>query len=242
MLYALPVDGSAQPAAVFPSADPSDQYMQPEWSPDGKYLYYTHVNYKNSAKGQHYPTVEIFRILYPDGKPEKIADKAFWPRFSKDGKRIVYISSDIDTGKNKIFVADPDGQNVQEVRMSGANPPDIIDAPVFSSDGKAIFFSAPVAQTSSAPRRKWLDRLLGFTIAEAHSVPSEWWSVPVQGGPVSQKTHLGLAGLFASFAPDGQHMASYSSSELLVMNADASGATLILNDLGGIYGTVNWIP
>jgi Tol biopolymer transport system component len=152
----------------------------------------------------------------------------------------VYISSDINTGKNKVFIADPDGKNTHEVRMTGAVIPDVIDAPIILPDGNTILFSAPIPQKAST--QNWLDRVLGITVVEAHSVPSEWWSVPATGGPVTQLTHLQYAGLFGSIAPDGQHIASYSAYALLVMNPDASGVTVIIQDLGGIYGTVSWLP
>ena len=42
-IYHMPMDGSAQPVALIPTTDPKDQYSQPEWSPDGKYLYFSHV-------------------------------------------------------------------------------------------------------------------------------------------------------------------------------------------------------
>ena len=62
------------------------------------------------------------------------------------------------------------------------------------------------------------------------------------GGPVTQLTNLQYAGLFASNAPDGQHIASFSANGLFVMNPDASGVTMIIPDLGGVYGTVSWLP
>ena len=73
----------------------------------------------------------------------------------------MYISSDIQTGKNKIIVADPDGKNAHPVPMSGAVVPDIIDAPIFSPDGQTILFSAPIPVKAAAPT--WLERLLGIT-------------------------------------------------------------------------------
>jgi Tol biopolymer transport system component len=239
-LYQMPMDGSAQLKELIPASDPEDQFLQPEWSPDGKFLYFSHVNYKTVSKTQHFPTFDIFRIAFPSGNSEKIADQAFWPRLSRDGAHLVYISSDISTGKNQVILADPDGKNAQVVPMSGAVVPDIIDAPVFSPDGKTILFSAPSPPRASLPIG--LDRLFGVTIVNAHSVPSEWWSVPVGGGPANQLTNLQFAGLFASLAPDEQHFASYSASGLFVMNPDASGVTMIIDDLGGIYGTVSWLP
>lgn len=236
----MPLDGSAQPVALIQTTDPKDQYLQPEWSPNGKYLYFSHVDYRTVTKTQLYPDLEIFRMALPNGTPEKIADQAFWPRFSKDGSRLVYISSDIQTGKNKIFVADADGKNAHLVAMSGTEVPDIIDAPIFSPDEQSILFSAPIPEQTAAPT--WLERLLGISVVDAHSVPSEWWSVPVAGGPAKQLTNLQYAGLFASNAPDGKHIVSFSTSGIFVMNPDASGVTMIFPDLGGAYGTVSWLP
>jgi len=239
-LYQMPMDGSAPPQMLIPVKYPEDEYLQPEWSPDGKYLYYAHVDYRGVSASQPFPDFYIYRMAYPNGAPEKIADHAFWPRISGDGSRLVYISSDINTGKNKIFIADLDGRNAQEVKMSGPVEPDIIDAPIFSPDGKVILFSAPVPAKSTAPT--WFESILGVTVVDAHSVPSEWWSVPVEGGIVTQLTNLQYAGLFASIAPDGQHIASFSANGLFVMNPDASNVTMIIPDLGGVFGTVSWLP
>jgi len=45
-LYIMPLDGSKPPELLFTPRIKEDQYMQAEWSPDGKYIYYTHVNYQ----------------------------------------------------------------------------------------------------------------------------------------------------------------------------------------------------
>ena len=45
-LYIMPFDGSRPPELLFMPRIKEDQYMQAEWSPDGKYIYYTHVNYQ----------------------------------------------------------------------------------------------------------------------------------------------------------------------------------------------------
>src|ERR1051325_2504841 len=186
LLYALTLDGStsSQPFILPPTV--YDRYLQVEWSPDGKYIYYVHNNPQNQPIGQHYPIYEIYRMAYPDGQPEKVADQAFWPRLSADGSRLVYISMDPMTGKNKIFVANADGSNAQEVRLSGAWTPDIIDAPVFSPDGQSIIFSALSPAQSYKPN--FVEKLLGIQVAEAHMIPSDWWSVPIGGGVVTRLT------------------------------------------------------
>lgn len=240
LLYALPLDGSTQlqlfdlPPTIY------DSYLQAEWSPDGKYLYYVHNNNQNQPIGQHYPIYEIYRLAYPNGQSEKVADQAFWPRLSADGSHLVYISMDPNTGKNKIFLANADGSNAQEVSLSGTWTPDIIDAPIFSPDGQSILFSAPSPPQTSAP--SWIEKLLGIQVAEAHSIPSDWWSVPLTGGNVTRLTSIGATGLFASISPDKRFIASYSGNGLFVMNPDGTNLTLLIPDMGGIPGTVNWIP
>ena len=68
---------SASTAISTPTLD--DHYVQAEWSPDGKYIYYAHYNSNDPPDAQLNPAYDIFRMSYPDGQPEKIADHAFWP-------------------------------------------------------------------------------------------------------------------------------------------------------------------
>jgi Tol biopolymer transport system component len=239
-LYILPLDGSKPPQLLIAPPTQYDQYIQVEWSPDGKYIYYVHNNYQNQLIGQHYPIYELYRLAYPVGQPEKIADQAFWPRLSPDGSRLVYVSMDPTTGKNKIFLANADGSNAEEVSLSGAWTPDIIDAPIFSPDGQSIVFSSLSPPQASAPN--WVEKLFGIQVAEAHSNPSEWWSVPLLGGTVARLTSIQATGLFASISPDKRYLASYSGNGLFVMNPDGTGLTMLINDMGGIFGTVDWIP
>jgi WD40-like Beta Propeller Repeat len=240
LLYSLPLDGSTQLQPFVPPPTTYDRYLQVEWSPDGKYIYYVHNNYQNQPIGQHYPIYEIYRVAYPIGQPEKVADQAFWPRLSADASHLVYISMDPNTGKNKIFLANADGSNAQEVSLSGAWTPDIIDAPIFSPDGQSLIFSAPSPPPTSAP--SWIEKLLGIQVAKAHSIPSDWWSVPLTGGIVTRLTSIGATGLFASISPDKRFVASYSGNGLFVMNPDGTNLTLLIPDMGGIPGTVSWIP
>jgi len=241
-LFVLPVDGSQPPQPLFQLPSKDDQYIQPTWSPDGRYLYFVHTNYALPPQepNQHYPIFEIYRMAYPGGQLEKLVDKAYWPRLSADGSRMVYVSENPQDGTNNLFLSNADGSNASQVVLTGSGAPNIIDAPIFSPDGQSILFSAPVPVQSYKP--SWLDRLLGVIIASAHSVPSEWWSVPLGGGATTQLTHVQAPGLYASISPDNQHIASFSGYGIFVMNPDGTGLTTVLNDIGSILGTVNWIP
>ncbi len=240
-LYILPLDGSQPPQLLFTPPTKEDDYVEVEWSPDGKYIYFTHVNFQIPPEpGQIYPLYEIYRMTFPDGQPEKVAEKAFWPRVSSDSSQLAYVSVDLFLRENKLFIADSNGKNAHEVILKGQQIPDVKDAPIFSPDGQTLIFSAAVPVQSYQP--KWLDKLMGVRVAKAHNVPSDWWSVPVTGSDITRLTNIQTTALFASFAPDGKHIASYSTNGIFVMKPDGSELTMLIPNSAAIPGTVNWIP
>ena len=236
-LYIMPLDATVPSHQLFTPATPDDHYVQAEWSPDGKYIYYAHYNSNDPFDAQLNPAYDIFRMSYPYGQPEKIADHAFWPRISSDSTRLVYVSLDPVTGRSELVIANADGSNAQVI--SGSSIPDLIDAPIFSPGGQSILFSAPVPIQSYQP--KWFDKLMGIQVVKAHNVPSDWWSVPVTGGVPARLTQIQTINLFASISPDKKHIASVSGEGIFVMDLDGSNLTRLLFD-PGVSGTVNWIP
>jgi Tol biopolymer transport system component len=237
-LFSLPLDASAPPQPLFVPPAPGDHYTQVEWSPDGKYIYYVHYNH-NDSNGQFYEVYEIFRMSHPNGTPEKILDRAYWPRLSADGTKLVYVSLDPATGLNELWTASADGSNAQKVAFTGPWVPDIIDAPIFLPGGNSILFSAPQESTSHRPG--WLENLLGVQVARAHNVPSDWWSVPVDGGAPTRLTNIQTINLFAAISADQQHIASLSGDGIFVMDLDGSNLTRLISD-PGVHGTLRWIP
>jgi Tol biopolymer transport system component len=235
-LYVLALDGSTEPEPLFTSPLPTDRYTQAEWSPDGQYIYYVHYSQDNV---QIYEDYDISRMAYPQGNHEKLVEHAFWPRLSADGTRMAYVSLDPDSGRNELFVANADGSESRRVALSGPRPPEIIDAPIFSPDGQSILFSAPEPAQSTQPNL--LEKLMGIQVAKAHSVPSDWWSVPVEGGVPEQLTRIQTINLFASISPDRQQVASLSGEGLFVMDIDGSNLTRLVLD-PSMHGTIAWIP
>lgn len=241
-IYVMPLDGSQPPQRLFTPPAPEDDYMEVEWSPDSKYIYVTHVNYHiPPAKGQIYPLYTIYRKAMPDGQLEKVAEKAYWPRVSPDSSRIAYVTVDLFESGNKLFVADADGSNAQEVVITGPRVPDIKDAPLFSADSLSLIFSADIPTRSYQP--SWLDKLLGVRVAKAHSnVPSDWWTISVNGGEIIQLTNIQSRGLFGSLSPDHQYIASYSLDGIFVMKTDGTQLTQLIPNPQSVPGTVSWIP
>ncbi|HET6823218.1 MAG TPA: hypothetical protein VFH34_11250 [Anaerolineales bacterium] len=238
-LYLIPLNASNEAQPLLTPPTPDDHYTQIEWTPDGKYLYYVHYNSQIRLEGQLDPVYNLFRVNYPGGQPEKVADYTFWPRISSDSSRLVFIHVDPETAKNELFVANADGSNAQRVTLSGPQVPEILDAPIFSPDGQSILFSAPESSQSYQPN--FFERLIGIQVAKAHDVPSDWWSVPVTGGVPTRLTNLQTINLFASLSPDQQHIASLSGEGIFVMDLDGSNLTQLVSD-SGVHGTVSWIP
>jgi Tol biopolymer transport system component len=189
--------------------------------------------------GQLDPIYDIQRIRYPDGQPEPVAEYAFWPRISPEADRIVYISIDPETAANELVIANADGSEPQKVELVTPVPVEIIDAPIFTPDGQSLLFSVPTEPSLS--QLPWYDRLMGVQIAQAHDVPSDWWSVPLPGGEPTQLTRLQTINLFASLSPDKTRIASVSAEGLFVMGLDGSELTQLVRD-PNVHGTVSWIP
>jgi len=237
-LYTLPMDGSTPPKLMVMPPTDSDQYIQVEWSPDGKYLYFVHNNYETQPANQIFPSYQIFRMTYPDGQPAQIADNAFWPRISPDSSKMVYVSLDPVGGKSELFLANADGTNAQAIKTDGLPDQGVKDAPVIAPDGQSIIFSAPSPEQSYQPN--WLDQLMGVQIVKAHSLPSDWWSVPMTGGEVTRLTQIQATSLFGKMLPDKKHLVSFSMQGLFVMDLDGSNLTSLIPDPGG--STVDWLP
>ena len=232
-LYIMPLDGSQTPQLLFTPPSVDDRYFQPEWSPDGKYIYCVQYNYKTAT------IYSLMRTAYPGRVLEKLADNAYWPRTSGDGSSIVYVSPAF--GVNTLFVSNSDGSGAHQISITGPYIPKVIDSPMFLAGDKTILFSAPVVGLSSMPN--WVDDLFGITVASADgSIPSDWWSIPLAGSIPKRLTHLQSMALFARFSPDKKHIASYSSDGIFIMNPDGTSVTQVLNNTGGTPGTVNWIP
>jgi Tol biopolymer transport system component len=241
-IYIMPPDGSQQPELLFAPPKPGDQELQVEWSPDGSYIYYTQADLSTPPQpNQVYPIFEIYRRPFPAGEPEPVAEQAYWPRLSADGSRLVYVHVDPFSYVNELYLADPDGSHPQRLGLSGPSIPDTKDAPIFLPDGVSVMFSGPAPLP--AGKRSWIEALLGIQSAKADgSIPSDWWSVPKTGGDITQLTHLQTLALYASISPDGRYIASFSADGIFVMRPDGSSVTTIIPTVGGLAGTLTWLP
>ena len=206
-LYLLPADGSSAPQILLQRADPKEDFFNPVWSADDQSVYYSHlIPDPTSARKYTNFTYELERVAVSSRQPEKILDKAYWPSLSPDGTKLAYVSFEPASNSNDLYVANPDSSQPKLVMPTGAFF--AVDAPLISHDGQTILFSA--VGDPQRPGLSWLDQLMGVQIAEAHSVPSDWWRASINGGKPERLTRINGTGLYADFSPDGQHIAFVS--------------------------------
>lgn len=158
-LYLLPAAGGAEPLALVDNAAGQEAYFMPVWSPDGKYLYYSHV----VADAAFQNNVE--RMQFPDGAAEVLVQNAYRPALSADGTQLAYLGVNAESFALGVFIAAADGSAARQLV-----PPEAfytLDEIFFAADGSAVYVST-VGDYTPQPL-SWLDRLLGVGIADVRT-------------------------------------------------------------------------
>lgn len=232
-LYLLLADGRSQPRLLMERTAEQEVFFNPTWSPDGAWLYYSHVTPLDEATFTF--VMHLERLELATGTVEVLAENGIWPRVSPDGRFLTYVDIDRDSLAAALVVAEADGRNptvlVPRSRFV------TLDSPFFSADGAWLYFSAVAVQTSSAT---WWERLLGIEVAAAHNLPSTWWRVPVSGGEPEPLTTEARVGQYGALSPDGRSFAFSSQSGIFVMQPDGSEVQLLLEQAAS--DSLSWTP
>ncbi|MSP14445.1 MAG: hypothetical protein EXR62_16015 [Chloroflexi bacterium] len=156
-LYILNADGTGLHKIVYRDS-PNASLDTPVWSPDGQWIYFTYFNILYDQAGKYKGAVlRISRAPAAGGDMEKVIENGSNPSVSPDGKRLTYISENLDSGGQGIVVSDIDGQNPRELvspgTFVGLNAPRISpkeDIVLFSASGDPILpTQTPKAATGS---------------------------------------------------------------------------------------------
>ncbi len=142
----------------------------------------------------------VERLHLPNGQTEVIATGAAWPRLSKDGTMLAYV-----TEENEFLLAGADGSNPGQSWIRRGSRP--------STRHYFPLITASFVLVLSCRRRRpsvYLGSFNGRRVAKAHSVPSDWWCMPVDGSGEPQRlTNLNAIGLYGDFdegAAPGFHL------------------------------------
>ena len=222
----------SEPQEFLPRSMAEEVFYNPVWSPAGDVLYYSHVI--PDAEKSFAFTNQLERLIIETGGIEHVAMDGIWPSVSPDGTQVVYVTISPYTLANALYIADANGENarllVAEDRFQ------VMDAPMFSPDGRWVYFSASEQISVSLT---WWENLLGIQVAAAHNIPSDWWRIPVSGGEIERLTNRDEVGLYGDISTDGEAIIFVSTSGLYQMNADGTGLERLL-ELSAIP-SLSWV-
>jgi Tol biopolymer transport system component len=230
-LYVMPADGSAEPLLLVPQEDPSEIFFNISWPLDDV-IYYAHFAPAIDDMGAVLYATRIERAHLPGAEVETLQEDAAWPRLSNDGTRLVYV-----TEAGELMIAAPDGASpellLDDTIFSA------VDAPLFSPDGSQVYFSAVDLESSASLSP--LDRLLGVNVAQAHSVPSDWWRMSAEAGSSpEQLTTIDKVGLYGDFDARGRHLFFAAADGIYVMGPAGEELTQLMTI--PTTATIDWTP
>ena len=232
-LYLLLADGRSEPRLLIERTAEQEVFFNPTWSPDGQYIYYSHVTPLDEEAFTFSTALE--RLDVASGTVDLLAEDGIWPRLSPDGRSLAYIHIDTDSLAAELVVADSEGSNptvlVPRDRFV------TLDTPFFSADGQWLYFSAVAEQTSSL---SWWERLLGIEIASAHNLPSLWWRLSLSGGEPEPVTTEARVGQYGTVSPDGRFLAFSAQSGIFLMQPNGTDIRQLL-DISAA-DSLGWTP
>jgi Tol biopolymer transport system component len=221
-LYLLPLDGD-EPVLLVEPDDPRELFFNPTWSPDGRSLYYIHIQPEETARLGY--TLHLSRFDLETADTTQLISDALWARISNDGQQLAYIP--YRGQSHELLLADADGQNGRILIADGRF--EAMDAPLFSPDGEWIYFSA----VEWPEPLSWWSQWSGTESAAAHDIPSDWWRIPVSGGEPERLTELNLVGLYGDFVGNGRYLAFASRSGLYLLDTHDLSVTQLLDVMAG---------
>jgi serine/threonine protein kinase/Tol biopolymer transport system component len=150
---------------------PADDWY-PSFSPDG-----SQIAFRSDRDGGG---IYLIEALAAGGRPRRLADGGLAPRFSPDGRWILFITlpGSLESNQYKAYVVSPKGGEPRRI-LEGMEFGFIAHGAsvVWSPDSKALLFSGRLAGRPG---------------------PSDWWVAPIDGGepvPTHAIRDLGLKGI-----------------------------------------------
>ncbi len=237
-IYLLGADGSElQPLVVHDG--PFETYANPVWSPDGRWIYFTHTDVLTDEGGGEGELVVNIERMAADGsgEPELVLQNAEQPTLSANGERMAYLRLDRESFGRAIWVSDVDGSNPRELVAEGTFA--ILSGLRISPDGGTVVFGASgPPSTTSAPFTDRAGSWLRAQPAEAHGLPWELWSIPADGGSMQPITDWDTDSPWPAWSPDGGHLAALQPGGVFLLQ---EGDPRYLGEAGG-HGELAWSP
>lgn len=165
-------------------------------SPDGRSVAFT-LQYASKSSTPERPA-EIWLADIASGQSRRVTQEAAtdqWPRWSPDGKRLVFLSDRLKPGQRQVYVMNIDGGEARPLTTLQGE----VDWPVWSADGRQIAFVHREEQAPSIGNDQQVeDETLHY---------QRVWSVEVDSGAVHPLTPDGYEAHEFAWSPDGLWLA-----------------------------------
>jgi Tol biopolymer transport system component len=225
-LWTVSADGSEAKGGAVPVTDDPPLDFSPEWSPDGRFLYFS------SDRGG---TLNLWRIPIDEasgrvlGEPEPVTTPSVWsgsPSLSHDGGSLVYSSLEFRSTLLRVGF-DPDREQIVGSAVSVIRSTLAIRDHAVSPDGQRVAFTSAgtredlfVVGTDGSSFRRLTDdafrdrgpawspdgnRLLFYS---DRSGSYQIWSIRPDGSGLQQLSHLKGGANFPVWSPDGSRIAT----------------------------------
>ncbi len=183
------------------TTDNTRQHYYPSMSPDGKSVIYAAFREEN--------VYEIYEMDIATGNVTQLTNRLGIlnaPEISPNGKFVVFKQSSGFNNRNKIWIMDRNGENINNVpRAEGWDP-------TWAPDGKNILF------------------------ASDKDGPIQLYAVDINGDQLHRISNLPAIRGRSDWSPDGKYIVTYSGEswkrEVYIMNADGTNAH-VLSPAGG---------
>lgn len=233
----LLVDADGKNEQVLVKApDATSAFGWPEFSPDGKSIYYTKVG----SKG----VTEIDRVPVQGGTAERILDGARQGVLSGDGKLLAFVRFDLTRFTTSLWIAGADGHNPRPLLNDSAFL--ALMAPHFSPDGQWILFSAsgaaktPLHALNLSPERACEPLLLCMLAQPAYAdgLPWDLWEISTDGTSARQLTSVGADSPWPAWSRDGKYIMFMDTSGMYIVDVAQHTVTQINKNSG--HGVIDW--
>lgn len=211
--------------------------MYPDWSPDGKYLAYVYISYpKTEYEANRFKAILLIRSI-ENGQERELYPEPKYIRgtcWSPDGRYILTVGSEIEDQEGFYTI---DVKTEDTAAILKFNKGDILGVPVWSQDGKKIFYM------HQGPQKK-IASIMMYNLSSKEKMEIHRENF--------QRAHIPTGPFFPqdlSLSPDGQflvfNLRDRKTHEPILKVISVSGGEtreVVRLERGKIIETADWTP